>query len=365
MSVDLKATASLDTRQYEAGIRRMKGVTQGFSQGVRGGGVGGGGGVGLLGMLPGIGMAVTMIQTARAAAAWATSSMALGSALQDQADAAGLSTEQMQRWNAAALQAGKSPDVIVTAMARIRDAQGGVIGGQKEMIRAFDALGISQEQVASMRPDELFRSVAQAFSQAKGEATAYSAAADILGSRAMPQLISIMEQIGSGTEMAAEKTKIMSDTTVVALDRMSDAWERFKQNVKVGLAEAFVATVDFFRGSDSMLTELIAREDRAAQQQRAAEMGRAANEAELEKRKAEEAAKVIQKREQGLADIAGRAKAGAIISDSYSKVGGMMGGAADPALRLEQRQATILEESAKYLAKIEKNTENKTATAGD
>lgn len=354
MTVELKAISTLDTGPFDAGIRRMKQSAQGFGAGMGGAG-------GLMGRLGGLGFLGIAAAGVGAFTKWASSAIQFGSALKDQADAAGLSTTQLQRYNAVAIEHGQNSEIIVSAMAKIRDQQGAVVNGNKAATESFSRLGISQKEVASSTPDELFRRVAQAFTAANGTADAYNATADILGSKTLPQLAAILKDVGSGLENAGDQTKILSESSIEALDRMGDAWDAWKLKVKGNMAEAFIGFIDFFRSSDVQAQEAMQRDQRIQERKDAQEMARQANIQALEKKATEDAAKKQAKIQTDLAAISDRAKPGAIISDTFSKVGGAIGGSASPQIRLAERSVQIQTEQARYLAKIEANTKDSTA----
>lgn len=357
MTIELKARSTLDTGPFDAGIRRMKQSVKGFGSGMGGSGVG----MGMVGSSPIAAIAAIAAAGAVAMYKWASSSIRFGSALKDQSEAAGLSATQLQRYNAVAIEHGQNSEIIVSAIAKIRDQQGAVVNGNKAATESFSRLGISQKEVAASTPDELFRRVARAFQESNGSADAYNATADILGAKTLPQLSAILKDVGSGLENAGDQTKILSESSIEALDRMGDKFDEWKLRIKVGLAEAFVGFVDFFRASDVQAQEAMQRDQRIQERKDAQEMARQANIQALEKKATEDAAKKQAKIQTDLAAISDRAKPGAIISDTFSKVGGAIGGSASPQIRLAERSVQIQTEQARYLAKIEANTKDSTA----
>ena len=121
--------------------------------------------------------------------------IAFGSAITDLAKQSGLSTDQFQALEIAALNAGVSQEKIRTAMAKLNVVMGQAKSGMKTYVDLFDKVGISQEQLNALEPAEVFELLAKTMSEAQRGSVEFGAALEILGTRSGAQLIEVMEEI--------------------------------------------------------------------------------------------------------------------------------------------------------------------------
>lgn len=229
---EVKAKASLDSTGFHAGLARMKGGVKRF-------------GAGLAKFKS---VTVAIIAALAGVAIGLKKVIDFGSELTDMAFAAGLTVEAFQKLNAAVTAAGADSNKLRTTLARLTDAQGEVIKGDKLIIEAFEDLGIGIEEVVRATPDELFVRIGKAMKESGNSAERFSALVDLIGTRNAPQMLEALHLLSDGVDQFRDGTKIMSAETARRLDMMADTWKRWKNNVKVALGEALIATGDFLNG---------------------------------------------------------------------------------------------------------------------
>ena len=174
---------------------------------------------------------------------------AMGDAIGDNAAKMMLDTQSYQEWDFVLQRAGSSIDSMKTAMKTLANA---AVDGSE----AFDALGISQEQVASMNQAELFEATVKALQNVTDEQTRMALASDLLGKGAI-ELGGVFSM--TNEELDATKQKMyelgayMDEDAIAASDNYQDTMIDVQDSLK-GLKISMMK--DFLPGITSVMTGL-------------------------------------------------------------------------------------------------------------
>ena len=174
---------------------------------------------------------------------------AMGDAIGDNAAKMMLDTQSYQEWDFVLQRAGSSIDSMKTAMKTLANA---AVDGSA----AFDALGISQEQLASMNQAELFEATVKALQNVTDEQERMALASDLLGKGAI-ELGGVFAM--TNEELDATKQKMydlnayMDEDAIAASDNYQDTMIDVQDSLK-GLKISMMK--DFLPGITSVMTGL-------------------------------------------------------------------------------------------------------------
>lgn len=167
------------------------------------------------------------------------------SEINDQAQAFGTSAEQLQRLNfffeqsgASSQETAKGLNVLIQKLEDARQKGG-------EASKAFEKLGISQEQIDSEGTVAILFRMADALKESDGGTREFAAAADILGGKLSAKLIPGLAQGADEMIRMGKSATVAADETIKAFDDMGDARDRFFQERKSTLANNIFALGEF------------------------------------------------------------------------------------------------------------------------
>jgi hypothetical protein len=354
----MKVKSTLDPRHYKHGVKEMRRENKKF-----------GGGLGKIKkLLAGAFVATAVVGFARAVIGAGASIVQFASKLSDMAAQTGVNIMTLQKFNAAALNAGSSADKMTKALVSLKDAQGEVLDGDMLMTRAFGNLGISIDDVASMDTEELFLAVSRALTDSGNSAKNLSAVFDILGKRNAMELTEAMNELAEGINGVDQAMIKMTFSTAQRLDIAADWWERYKVNWKTGWA---IALASLFGGGDKVEAEIEKRRRAEEKRNKREKESRAFDLEQLKAKKEEERLRTVEKiakAEEKIAkdkqkireDVTRDATRGK-KADRLRRIGGFAGQTARDQLTQSRKQVEILERIADYersLPAIEQNTNN-------
>ena len=174
---------------------------------------------------------------------------AMGDAIGDNAAKMMLDTQSYQEWDFVLQRAGSSIDSMKTAMKTLANA---AVDGSD----AFEQLGLSQEQVASMNQAELFDATVRALQNVTDEQTRMALASDLLGKGAI-ELGGVFAM--TNDELDETKNKMyelgayMDEDAIAASDNYQDTMIDVQDSLK-GLKISMMK--DFLPGITSVMTGL-------------------------------------------------------------------------------------------------------------
>jgi len=401
--MEAKAKATLDSRGFQGGMKKMDKSVGKFSKGLASA-------KGHLGALVGVG----------AFAALARSTIALGGKISDMATQAGISTKAFQVFSFAAREAGASEEQLRNVFVRLRKAQGDVLGQNKTLIKMFEALGISAETVVKLPLRDLFEVMARKIKAANFEGEELSALMSIIGIKNAPFLLEALDKLATeGYDKLAEKAEnagqVMSKSMIQGLDAAEDAIGRLKRSLAFGFGTGIMALEARFESlfsggnisdatAERLFGDIAAGEKRRADLQKgidrvnkfkAAEIAATKKVEDAKKKAAEKTKKDADKKRQeeikakedkqdkkrqeeikakedkqdrikgfeyeriAKTKAAGEGGGGfGISSDSLQRIGGLAGGISDPQIPILKNQLKIAEQIAKINTEISKRIED-------
>lgn len=174
---------------------------------------------------------------------------AMGDAIGDNAAKMMLDTQSYQEWDFVLQRAGSSIDSMKTAMKTLANA---AVSGSD----AFTALGISQEQLASMNQAELFEATVKALQNVTDEQERMALASSLLGKGAV-ELGGIFamtnEELDESKQKMYELGAYMDEGAIAASDNYQDTMIDVQDSLK-GLKISMMK--DFLPGITSVMTGL-------------------------------------------------------------------------------------------------------------
>ena len=158
----------------------------------------------------------------------------LGSTLSDAAYQTGLSVELYQAFDAAARKAGGTGEQVRVMFNKLKLAQGDALSGGTQYARYFQQLGITMAELEKLSPEAVLERMAIAITNADNESQMFAATFKILGTRAGPALLEVLNEIANvGLQGIIDKGKetgeIMGEDVIMNLDRLADKWEVYKR----------------------------------------------------------------------------------------------------------------------------------------
>lgn len=196
----------------------------------------------------------------------AMDAVSLGSKISDVAVQLRISAEALQVLEFAARKAGVQTSIMERAIrnAQLRTQQG--IEGNKRYAEAYDTLGLSIEAVNELPAEQKLEAIGKAFKDAEDKNAAYNAVAAILGERAGPMMMEILDDLAtkgfpSLSRAAKEAGEVMSDELIAEMDAAADKMESLKRRVTVLSANVLgvlIPAFEVFAGTMKMVSLTVA-----------------------------------------------------------------------------------------------------------
>ena len=227
-----KLTADLiaRTKQYEAGMDRAKGATRRYAaeadrakkrtQEFRAAG------------RQLVGMSLQMAGVG-GLGALAMSAINTGSRISDMATQTRTSIEAVQVLGAAAVKAGVDQSTIERALRNTSIRTQEAIDGNKNYAEAIARLGLNIKEFAALPTERKLEAISKAYRESGASQEAFSDVAQILGTRAGPQLLEVLDDLAvKGFDQLAASAKtsgqVMDEEVVQKMDKLADVMGRLK-----------------------------------------------------------------------------------------------------------------------------------------
>lgn len=171
-------------------------------------------------------------------ATFAKSSINAVAALDDMAEKTGLSVELLSKLEAVAVVGGHSLEALSGSASKFSKAIGEAKGGNAELLKAFEAIGVSADDLRSKNLDELFVDVARKIATAEDHTLALAVSTKLLGKSAAEQMPFLKDLAEQGLGNARVTT-----AQAAAAEKMQKEFGKLNLVVKdfgVGLANAVV-----------------------------------------------------------------------------------------------------------------------------
>jgi hypothetical protein len=157
----------------------------------------------------------------------------------------GINVQSLQVLDALALRNNESQDKLRSALEKTRTATQEAAEGNEKLTRAFGILGVNLNEIQRLPLEQKFAAIARGLVKAENQQAAYNAVADIFGTKVGPQLINSLTDLGkNGFDAAAKSAEaaglVMSNNTIVALEKAQSAIEEFKKRATIAVGEIIV-----------------------------------------------------------------------------------------------------------------------------
>ena len=176
--ITLEAMLKMDNKQFKAGMRDSEGQAKKLQTN-----------------LAGVGRAIGAAFSVTAIASATRSIIRIGSEITDLAAQAGLTTDEFQALEHAAIKAGVAPDIFRTTMNKLSVVMGQAQAGMKTYIDLFARVGIEANELKNMSIQDVFTRIAKTMSESERGSVEFGAALELLGTRSGGKLVEVMERI--------------------------------------------------------------------------------------------------------------------------------------------------------------------------
>lgn len=168
----------------------------------------------------------------------------LGSKLSDLATQTMTAVEAFQVLKFAATRAGVSQEILERALRNVNKRSQEAADGNARYANAMRRLGLNVQKFNALPSERKMEAIALAVKNAKDQQQAYVDVSAILGDRAGPKMLEVLDQLGTeGYDKLAKKAKdagqVMSEDVIEDLDRAADEIEFFKNRVTVIFGNLF------------------------------------------------------------------------------------------------------------------------------
>lgn len=144
-------------------------------------------------------------------------------------------TTAIQKWGAAAETSGSSFEGMAKGLQKMMVSQQQAIGGNDEMQEAFAGLGISLEDLRSLKPEQLLEKIAKSNLN-------LADASKVLGKSAI-ELVPTLREVAAGT---AELGAAMSPEEIARLAEISDKIKDIAHSIRIGFGASMVQAIELF-----------------------------------------------------------------------------------------------------------------------
>lgn len=197
-------------------------------------------------MAAGIGSALTAVAGVSVLAGGALlaltkRSLEFSDALVKASDQTGIGTEALQEYRYAAAQAGVSTDELEQGLGLFTKRLGEARNGSQEAIKAFDALGISQDEIKKNSPEQTLQRVFDVLETIPNAADRAAYANEAFGKSGLRLAVMAGQGAGAIDEMRAKARElglVVGDDLVRAGDDAGDSIDKLKAVIASGLNKA-------------------------------------------------------------------------------------------------------------------------------
>jgi hypothetical protein len=155
-----------------------------------------------------------------------------------------VSASKLQMLGNVASQEGASLEDVSSALKFLgKNAQIAAAGGSADLVAAFQAIGVSTGELRSLKPDELFLRLADAFSSGQLSGQEFSTTALLLG-RGFEQLLPVLRKSREEIERIGKSKGVFnSDEEIAALAKVADLMEKIANLTKVIAAQSLLGGI--------------------------------------------------------------------------------------------------------------------------
>lgn len=254
--------------------------------------------------------------------------------LQDVSDAFNVSAESVQRLAAVGVTANLSIEEIGSKLGKLGKAAQDAAGGNTNLAKTFEKIGVTGQQLVSLSPEELFDKLRESVSSGALAGEELKVVNELLA-KDYQRFLPLLRMTAEEYKSLGAASGVLSDTTVSNLDAMNVKWRQFQNTVSTALASIaggfldlgtdikespLQSTVDLLTGDYDKIEKRIIERERKLKEviqkertQRAGQQKTVTDQAELDR---EDVNAVKQKVKQIDAELAAIDKAYQMLADS-------------------------------------------------
>lgn len=184
----------------------------------------------------------------------------LGSRLSDQATETRTNVEALQALDFKAREAGAGSEVLVRALRNVSTRSEEAANGNRSYREALERLGLANDAFLALPTEQKLEAIGKAYSTAENQQRAYADIAIILGEKAGPKLIEVLESLATDGLPAIEKAardagEVIDKELIQQLDKAADQIQSFERRSTVaagkglGWFQAFGEGLGYFAGA--------------------------------------------------------------------------------------------------------------------
>lgn len=153
-----------------------------------------------------------------------SSAIEKGDQLQDLANRFGLAASGLQEIGNAASLSGSGIDDVAKSMNKLAINAGKAIGGDTGMVKAFENIGLSVQDLKSMSPEDLFFALSRSIQNTQDPLVAFAKAQDVAGK----SVTSLLETLRMGPDEIAKLGNAMGVWSNEEIQSLADASDSLK-----------------------------------------------------------------------------------------------------------------------------------------
>jgi hypothetical protein len=191
--------------------------------------------------------------------------VSLGSEIFHSAQQAQIGVESFQALEIMFKEAGSNGARLNQVLTRIRTSQARAASGEKTQADAWERIGIQLKDIQGIGADRVLDMISKKSIEAGDSAEFMRGLYDIMGTRSIPVLTEVMQQLGKrGLDPTIDRFKelnlIMSSETAAALAVTEDQLARVGRTIKTTFADGLLLVVDFMRAFTAAQAAIVREE---------------------------------------------------------------------------------------------------------
>ena len=172
-----------------------------------------------------------------------SSAIEKGDQLQDIAEKFGVSASKLQLLGNAASVFGSGIDQVSAGLNKLSLAQQKALAGDNGLANTFAEVGISLDDLRSMRPEDILLKISDSFASGANEGRQFIIVNELLG-KAQTDLIKVLNQGSAAIIEQGENIGVYTDEQIASLSALSDSLKKFQNLTSLAFGVAATAIMN-------------------------------------------------------------------------------------------------------------------------
>ena len=168
-------------------------------------------------------------------AEYGKASLDLAGKLTDLSTRLGVSAEFLQEMTFAAEQSGASLDDVSSSLEKLAISRAKALGGDSGMLESFKRFGIEAEQLKTLRIEEIFEKIGDAFAEGANPQNLVGPLREIAGRSAGALIPAMVEGLDDAAAKARNLGQVLSNDVVASLDEAGDRVTVMEKTLTLGI----------------------------------------------------------------------------------------------------------------------------------